>query len=195
MAGVDEGLLRELARPIVARFAPAEVELLFPVLSEAYFDDPAAYGGGTVRPGPLAFGLPEAAVLLTPVLLMAFNEVVQYIVGQGMAAGVRVSGRAIRRLFPSSRGEAAESAGSGAGEAASTADEGGGTAPAVDAAAAGVIGLAASQADELVLTPAQWGEISRIVERVAQRGGVDADLARLIAAAVVGEGQLGRGRG
>lgn len=163
-ADLDDRLLRELARPLVARFAPAEEELLFALLSDAYFADPGRYPeNGATRQGPLAFGLPEATVLLTPILLAAFNEAIAYVVNQAMAAGGRVTRRSLRRLLRSRQQRPA-----------------GPTEPA-----------SASDGEELVLTAAQWAEISRIVERTARRGGVDADLARLIAAAVVGEGRTG----
>jgi hypothetical protein len=44
----------------------------------------------------------------------------------------------------------------------------------------------------LELTPEQWSEVRRIVERVALTGGVSADQAALMADAVVGQGRSGR---
>jgi hypothetical protein len=151
---LDESLLRDLAQPLVAELSPAEDEELFPLLSEAHFADPDAYADEDQRSGPLAFGLPELTVLLTPVVLAALTEVVRYIAGVAVAKGWRATSRAIRRLF--------------------------GRKP-IDPL---------PPEETLDLTPEQWAEIHRIVERVALRGGVGADQAGAIADAVVGQGQL-----
>jgi len=103
----DEALVRELAEPLVAQFSPAEQGELFDVLSEAHFADPAAYTRQDPDRGPLAFGLPELTVLLTPVFLAAMNEAVRYAVAAAMAKGAKVTTAAIRRLFR--RGRAPES--------------------------------------------------------------------------------------
>lgn len=160
-AELDEALLRDLAKPLVAQFSPAEDEELFPLLSDAHFADPKAFADQNHRAGPLAFGLPELTVLMTPVLLAAMTEVVSYVVGLGLVQGTKATGRALRRLF-------------GAGRE--------GSVPRVEGPPA---------EESLVLTRDQWAEVHRIVERVAQRGGVAADQAKLIADAVVGQGQLG----
>jgi hypothetical protein len=105
-AEVDEALLRELAEPLVAELSPAEGGELFPLLSEAYFNDPEeALESNTKGGGPLAFGLPELTMLLTPVMLAAMNEVVRYVVADAMAKGKRVTVRAIRRLLGRRREE------------------------------------------------------------------------------------------
>jgi hypothetical protein len=96
---VDEELIRELAQPYVEEFSPAEEGELFVVLSEAHFAEPQAYARTDQRTSPLSFGLPELAVLMTPVLLAAMTEVVRYLMAEALARGVRVSARAIRRLF------------------------------------------------------------------------------------------------
>lgn len=96
---VDEELIRELARPYVEAFSPAEEGELFVVLSEAHFAEPRAYARADQRTSPLSFGLPELTVLMTPVLLAAMTEVVRYLMAEALARGARVSARAIRRLF------------------------------------------------------------------------------------------------
>jgi hypothetical protein len=95
---LDEVLLRDLTLPVVTQVAPAEVEL-YPLLSAAYFDDPARALAGKGSTGPLAFGLPELYALVTPVALEAMKNAVQYVIGQGVVCGWRVTKRALRRLF------------------------------------------------------------------------------------------------
>jgi hypothetical protein len=96
---LDDSLLRDLAQPVVTQFSPAEEGELFLLLSEAHFAEPAAFADKDQRAGPLAFGLPELTVLMTPIMLAAMTEVVRYIVGQGIEKGWKVTARAIRRLF------------------------------------------------------------------------------------------------
>jgi hypothetical protein len=96
---LDESLVRELAQPLVAQFSPAEQDELFAVLSEAHFADPQAYTREDARAAPLTFGLPEMAVLLTPVMLAAMDEAVRYVVAKAFAKGAKVTAAAIRRLF------------------------------------------------------------------------------------------------
>jgi len=153
---VDESLVRELAEPLVGEFSPAEQGELFDLLGEAHFADPDAFASGDRAIQPLAFGLPELTVLLTPVLLAAMEEVVRYVVGNALARGAKITANGIRRLFGRRRTpeQVAEA--------------------------------------PLVLTPEQWSEIRTIVERVALKGGVPADQAHLIAAAVVGSGHADR---
>ncbi len=95
----DESLLIDLARPLVAEFAPAEDGELFAILSAAHFARPDAFAEADHRAGPLAFGLPEFTVLLTPVMLAAMTEVVRYVVDKAMDKGTEVSAKGIRRLF------------------------------------------------------------------------------------------------
>ncbi|GID97536.1 hypothetical protein ACFQFC_08010 [Amorphoplanes digitatis] len=107
-ADLDEALLRELAEPLVAEFSPAEQGDLFLLLSDAYFADPSGFSrrDRDKALGPLAFGLPELTVLLTPVLLAATNETVRYLVESAAERGTKVTAAALRRLFK--RGAAAE---------------------------------------------------------------------------------------
>jgi len=161
----DDALVRELAEPLVAQFSPAEQGELFDVLSEAHFADPEAFTRQDPDRGPLAFGLPELSVLLTPVFLAAMHEAVRYVVAAAMAKGAKVTVTTIRRLFR--RGPAPESR----------------TVPGTETGAE----------PALELTPEQWSEVRQIVERVALKGGVPADQAHLMADAVVGQGRSGRG--
>ena len=99
---LDESLVRELAEPLVAQFSPAEQGELFEVLSEAHFADPEAYTRDDADHGPLAFGLPELTVLLTPVFLAAMSEALRYVVAAAMAkayssdACTKIAGDAIQ---------------------------------------------------------------------------------------------------
>lgn len=95
----DEVLLVDLAEPLVAEFAPAEDGELFAILSDAHFARPDAFAEADHRSGPLAFGLPEFTVLLTPVVLAAMTEVVKYVVEKAMDKGTELSANGIRRLF------------------------------------------------------------------------------------------------
>lgn len=98
-ADVDEDLVRDLAGPRVADFSPAEDGELFSLLSEAHFAAPEEYARADAKASPLAFGLPELTVLMTPVLLAAITQVVAYIGQTAVVNGYRVTARAIRRLF------------------------------------------------------------------------------------------------
>ena len=175
---LDESLIRDLAEPLVEQLSPAESGELFALLSEAHFAAPEAYAHQTGRPGPLAFGLPELTVLMTPVLLAAATEVVKYVARAAAASGAKPTSRLIRRMFGLGRkpGDAATS----------------GEPPAQQPSGAQPPG-----ADEqpLVLTAAQWAEIRDIVEQVALRGGADASQAQLVADAVVGRAALTGGIG
>jgi hypothetical protein len=111
-ANLDESLLRDLAQPLVAEFSPAEQGELFPLLSEAHFAHPEAFASKDKGGGPLAFGLPELTLLLTPVMLAVMNEVIRYIVDRALPKGTKITSNAIRRLF--GRGRDVEPAGDAA---------------------------------------------------------------------------------
>ena len=162
----DESLIRDLARPLVGAIAPAEKDL-FEVLSDAHFARPGAYADADRDAGPLAFGLPESTVLLTPIMLAAMTEAVKYVVARLMARGAKVTAREIRRLFA-------------AGKRGATAQ------PETESSPAG---------GSIALTAQEWAEVHRIVEEVALRGGAAADQARLIADAAVAQGILDEAAG
>lgn len=98
----DESLIRALARPVVSTIAPAEQDL-FEILSDAHFARPSAYADADRGTGPLAFGLPESTLLVTPIMLAAMTEAVKYVVGRLMASGTKVTARELRRLFATAR--------------------------------------------------------------------------------------------
>lgn len=106
---VDRTLLLELGRDIVRQVAPLE-EPLYPLLSGAYVDDPDRALSGRDAVGPLAFGLPEVYVLLTPVVLAAIDAAVQYVGAQAAARGAKATRDALRRLFRRPAPSAAEPA-------------------------------------------------------------------------------------
>jgi hypothetical protein len=172
----DESLIRDLARPLVTAIAPAEKDL-FEMLSDAHFARPGGYANVDRDTGPLAFGLPEFTVLLTPIMLAAMTESVEYVVARLMTTGTKVTAREIRRLFAAARRTPAANP-----ESAS--------APA-DAS----IPVSAPADASISLTPREWAEVHRIVETVARRGGVVADQARLIADAAVAQGILDEATG
>jgi hypothetical protein len=157
----DESLIRDLARPLVSTMAPAEKDL-FEILSDAHFARPGAYADADRGTGPLAFGLPEFSVLVTPIMLAAMTEAVKYVVGRLMANGTKVTAREIRRLFAAAR-----------------------RTPPADPQE-----VSAPAEVSISLTPQEWAEVHRIVEEVARRGGAVADQARLIADAAVAQGIL-----
>jgi hypothetical protein len=167
----DESVVRELARAVVARVAPAELPA-FRAVSDAYFADPrralAAPDGAAGSGKPLGFGVGDVVVLLSPVALMVANEAVQHVAGE-LARGAVVRGRravsnAVRRLF-GVRGKAG-------GDEQQVGQEDAAGEPRVE------------------LTPAQWAEVRRIVVAAAHRGGLPEETAQLVGDAVVGAGQV-----
>jgi hypothetical protein len=85
----------EVAREMLTELAPHELEI-FPLVSEAYFRDPA----GALRSQPqrddiLGSGLEPGAVFLTPVVLLVLGEVVRFLAEESTAV-IRAS---LRRLF------------------------------------------------------------------------------------------------
>src|SRR6516165_7569984 len=99
----NERLEAELGRVLVAQLAPAELPL-FGAMSRAFFADPkrarpTSSGGDEI----LAFGVAEAAGLLTPAVLTAACEVALYLtkeVGKAFAkVGVDSVVEQVKRLF------------------------------------------------------------------------------------------------
>src|SRR5262245_51089561 len=92
---VDEMLVRDVSRVVVARFAPEELPA-FRVVSNAYF------GGEDDNRSP-DLGPGETVALLTPVVLAAMNEVTQHLIGEfvrkTVTQGGKTAARAVRRLF------------------------------------------------------------------------------------------------
>ena len=99
----DERLEAELGRVLVAQLAPAELPL-FGAMSRAFFADPKrARPTGSGGDDILAFGVAEAAGLLTPAVLTAACEVALYLtkeVGKAFAkVGVDSVVEQVKRLF------------------------------------------------------------------------------------------------
>ncbi|MFC4532571.1 hypothetical protein [Sphaerisporangium dianthi] len=106
---VDEVLVADIARTMVAEVRPAELPT-FRAVSKAYFADPArSLAGGNGGGGPLRIGDTGIVLLLTPVALAAATEVAQYLFSETIRPSVRRGGAAIRRLFRGA-GTAAEPA-------------------------------------------------------------------------------------
>ena len=93
----------EVAREMLTELAPHELEI-FPLVSEAYFRDPA----GALRSQPqrddiLGSGLEPGAVFLTPVVLLVLGEVVRFLAEQLRKAlaeeSTAVIRASLRRLF------------------------------------------------------------------------------------------------
>jgi hypothetical protein len=85
---VDQELVAELARDLVGAIAPEEL-VLFGAMSKAWFADP---GRVQTQQGDdvLAFGVAEAAALLSPVLLAATTHALNYAgeeLGRNLATG------------------------------------------------------------------------------------------------------------
>lgn len=93
----------ELARWVVTQVAPEEQEL-FRVISDAYRRDPdRVTAGAGSRDEMLGFGFETVAVLMTPVVLAAVEEVVRYLAAEVVGAvGVQVWLRRVLRLKPGS---------------------------------------------------------------------------------------------
>jgi hypothetical protein len=160
---VDELLVRDISRVVIARVAPAE-KASFRAVSDAYFANAKrtapSRDGGT---GPLGWGAGEAVTLLTPIVLAAMTEAIQYLLVEiartAVSRGRVAAAGAIRRLF-GLKGHP-----NGDDSPAETAD------------------LAVE------LTDRQWAAVRRIVVDVAQRSGLSEDKAALIGDAVLGAGQ------
>jgi hypothetical protein len=81
---IEDQLIADLARDQVEQVAPQEVPI-FPLLSEAYFQDPEktlnAKGG---KDEMLGFGVEAGVVLLTPIVMTVTREVVEFIAAEVM---------------------------------------------------------------------------------------------------------------
>jgi hypothetical protein len=96
-------LVTHLSRDIVTQMAPEELPL-YPVISEAYVKDPEKTLRGQIsKDEDLGFGVAEAAVLLTPVVLEVMKSVVMFLWAE-VAKGVkqestRLIGDSIKSMF------------------------------------------------------------------------------------------------
>ena len=75
----ENQLIAELGRDFVAQTAPEELPIYRP-LCEAYFKDPQrALRGETGKDESLGFGLSEAALLVTPLVLDVVKDIVSFL--------------------------------------------------------------------------------------------------------------------
>lgn len=82
IVAVDQKLIADLARNVVAETAPQELPLFRPV-SEAYFREPkTALHGKRGKDEMLGFGVGEAITLVTPVVLAIMTDVVTFLAGE-----------------------------------------------------------------------------------------------------------------
>ena len=86
-------------RAVVAEPAAADERALFPVLAAAFFRDRQRALTGVRSGGALKFGVDEAAVLLTPVMLETARVVWEYLVEDTTRRGITWTGETGRRLF------------------------------------------------------------------------------------------------
>jgi hypothetical protein len=95
---VDDGLVTDIARIMIAEAAPAELPI-FGALSKAYFADSKRASAGGGDRGLLKIGDTGFVLLLTPVALAAATEVTQYLFGEVIRPAVARGGAAVRQLF------------------------------------------------------------------------------------------------
>jgi hypothetical protein len=81
---VEDRLVAEVARDQVEQIAPQEVPI-FPLLSEAYFQDPdKMLEAREGKDEMLGFGVEAGAVLLTPIVMTVTKEVVEFVAAEVM---------------------------------------------------------------------------------------------------------------
>jgi hypothetical protein len=78
---VEDQLVADVARDQVEQVAPQEAPI-FPLLSEAYFQDPDKMLEAQGKDEMLGFGLEAGVVLLTPVVMTVTREVVEFVAGE-----------------------------------------------------------------------------------------------------------------
>jgi hypothetical protein len=77
---VEDQLVAEVAQDQVEQIPPQQAPI-FPLLSEAYFQDPDKMLEAQGKDEMLGFGLEVGAVLLTPVVLTVTKDVIEFIAG------------------------------------------------------------------------------------------------------------------
>ena len=80
---VEDQLVADVARDQVERVAPQEAPI-FPLLSEAYFQDPDKMLEAQGKDEMLGFGLEAGVVLLTPIVMTVTREVVEFVAAEVM---------------------------------------------------------------------------------------------------------------
>jgi hypothetical protein len=107
-------LIEDVARDVLAETAPQELPL-FRATSSAYFSDPQrATASAAAKDDALGFGVGDAVLFTTPIVLAVTSEVVTYLVGQvTKAAHLETSGvieDVVRGMFRRFRKEPAAAA-------------------------------------------------------------------------------------
>jgi uncharacterized cupredoxin-like copper-binding protein len=106
---VEDRLVADVARDQVEQVAPQEAPI-FPLLSEAYFQDPDKMLKAQGKDEMLGFGLEAGAVLLTPVVMTVTREVVEFVAGEVMKSVQTQSSGLIsdfvKKMFKKFRAEA-----------------------------------------------------------------------------------------
>ena len=80
---VEDQLVADVARDQVEQVAPQEAPI-FPLLSEAYFQDPDKMLEAQGKDEMLGFGLEAGVVLLTPIVMTVTREVVEFVAAEVM---------------------------------------------------------------------------------------------------------------
>jgi hypothetical protein len=107
---VDDPLLADVAREVVAGAAPEELPL-YRAASEAYLEDPErALEQRSPRDETLGFGADVALTLLTPIALAVTTDVLRFLraelTKQAKEEGSQAVGELVRRLFKKFRAPA-----------------------------------------------------------------------------------------
>jgi hypothetical protein len=103
IGAVQDQLIADVSRELVARAAPQELPL-FRAVSSAYFEDPnRALTGKAGKEDMLGFGVEAAAVFLTPVALAVTTQVVTFLSEEIKKSAATESadliGELVKRLF------------------------------------------------------------------------------------------------
>ncbi|MCI0561125.1 MAG: hypothetical protein MN733_21785 [Nitrososphaera sp.] len=96
-------LIGDIARDLVTQIAPEELPLFRPI-REAYFKDPKkTLKGQAGKDEMLGFGVGDAAILITPIVLGVATDVVKYIGEQLLQTikqeGATLATEALKKLF------------------------------------------------------------------------------------------------
>jgi hypothetical protein len=102
-------LIIEISRDLIAQIAPQELPL-FRAHSQAYFDDPAeALKQPVGEDGMLEFGVGDAVVFVTPIVLAIASEIVVFLSGEIRTSFAKQSadlvGDLVKKLFKRFRTE------------------------------------------------------------------------------------------
>jgi hypothetical protein len=100
---IETQLISDIARDLVAQIAPQELPLFRPI-KEAYFKDPEKARKGTAaKDEMLGFGVADAAMLITPIVLTVVTDVVKHITEQVLETvkqeGAMLATDIVKKLF------------------------------------------------------------------------------------------------